>query len=322
MKQTIPLQERHDIVCGTSGISAVVPHSLFPGNPTVTWSDPSCSVQSNGSHFVASIGFHDCGTTVRFTTDTVIFENTLKSNGATTMNPVVDFGESSVYTIPIQCVYQRKENVTGSFFPIRQTTRYFEKRFGHLDLHMEKYTDDKFTRTLTNQRIPLGSDFFVKLTVDHLNRSDLAIKADNCVATPTSSPADSLFFRLLQDGCPSSSAVHLIQSAYNEVRFRMTSFIFRGTGTGLVYIHCEVSVCPASSTECSVGCSNRRKRAASNVHSSHLLSAGPILLVTDEGTPASVIVAAVCAAVAVVATVFAVIGWRRRRDFGKTDILH
>lgn len=288
----------------------------------MTWADPACIVQSNGSHFIANIGFHDCGTTVRFTPDTVIFENTLMSNGVTqTMNPVVDFGESNAYTIPVQCIYQRKENVTGSFFPIKQTSRYFEKRFGHLDLHMEKYTDDQFTQTLTtNQRIPLGSDFFVKLNVDHMNRSDLAIKADNCVATPTSSPADNTFFRLLQDGCPSSSAVHLVHSAYNEVKFRMTSFMFRGATSGLVYIHCEVSVCPASSTECSVGCTNRRRRAVSDVQSSHLLSAGPILLVADEGTSASVIAAAVCAAVAIVATVFAVIGWRKRRGSGESNI--
>ena len=84
--------------------------------------------------------------------------------------------------------------------------------------------------------------------------------------------------------CPASPAVKVYPSAFDEVRFSVRAFEFRTSPGGIVYIHCQVSVCSPTSPQCRVGCAHRHRREVSTEDGgSHLVSGGPYLLVADKG---------------------------------------
>ena len=84
--------------------------------------------------------------------------------------------------------------------------------------------------------------------------------------------------------CPTVKFVHLLPSPAKETRFSLRVFEFTSSRSDVVYIHCQVSVCSTNSSMCATDCSpaNRKKRDLS-LDSSHLLSTGPLMLVTDNG---------------------------------------
>lgn len=85
--------------------------------------------------------------------------------------------------------------------------------------------------------------------------------------------------------CPASPAVKVYPSSFDEVRFSVRAFEFRTSPGGIVYIHCQVSVCSPTSPQCRVGCAHRHRREVSTEDGgSHLVSGGPYLLVADKGT--------------------------------------
>ena len=84
--------------------------------------------------------------------------------------------------------------------------------------------------------------------------------------------------------CPTVKFVHLLPSPAKETRFSLRVFEFTSSRSDVVYIHCQVSVCSTNSSMCATDCSpaNRKKRDLS-LDSSHLLSTGPLMLLTDNG---------------------------------------
>lgn len=307
------LQE--SMICHPNAITIFAPLSLIPVTAEVTWLDPSCHFWSNDSHYFSTVGFHDCGMKAVLSDESVTFENALVVNDVQTISPLVDFGESISFEIPVSCIYPRRENLTTSFYPLRQSRRVFVKRHGHLDMYMNQYSNAEFSQ-VSSQPVPLGSPVFIKFGVEQLNRSELAVMADRCIATPSYSPADTTFYSLIENNCPSSPMVNMYPSTQNEVTFNVRSFMFRSTVPSIVYVHCEVSVCHKSSPGCNRDCRQRRKREVSGKHSSHLLSTGPIYVMadkdSDEGTTGPIIAAVVFAGIAVVAVGIAIIGWRKR----------
>ncbi|XP_076112420.1 oncoprotein-induced transcript 3 protein-like [Mytilus galloprovincialis] len=314
--------ERHDVSCLSDSISVFIPSDLLSHYQT-TWRDPHCQVQDNGTHYVSTISHTSCGTTVIFTKDEVIFENELilhKSGSPSnqTSNDSIDFGSSDSEVIPVQCIYPRRQNISTLYRPAQSTVRFYEKRYGHMDVQLEQYKSGMFVTPLPVRSFPneveINKDMYFILHAMHVNSTDVAVKVDSCVATPSNIPADGRIYQLLDQGCPASPAVKVYPSAFDEVRFSVRAFEFRTSPGGIVYIHCQVSVCSPTSPQCRVGCAHRHRREVSTEDGgSHLVSGGPYLLVADKGgLQVSTVVAGVCASVAVVATVIAIIGWRRK----------
>ncbi|XP_071173130.1 oncoprotein-induced transcript 3 protein-like isoform X1 [Mytilus edulis] len=314
--------ERHDVSCLSDSISVFIPSDLLSHYQT-TWRDPHCQVQDNGTHYVSTISHTSCGTTVIFTKDEVIFENELilhKSGSPSnqTSKDSIDFGSSSSEVIPVQCIYPRRQNITTLYRPAQSKVRFYEKRYGHMDVQLEQYRSSMFVTPLPVRSFPneveINKDMYFTLHAMHVNSTDVAVKVDSCVATPTNMPADGRIYQLLDQGCPASPAVKVYPSSFDEVRFSVRAFEFRTSPGGIVYIHCQVSVCSPTSPQCRVGCAHRHRREVSTEDGgSHLVSGGPYLLVADkDGLQVSTVVAGVCASVAVVATVIAIIGWRRK----------
>lgn len=92
---------------------------------------------------------------------------------------------------------------------------------------------------------------------------------------------DDYIFHLFR--CPKVNFVHLLPSPVNETRFSLSAFEFTSSQSNVVYIHCQASVCLATS-QCTPDCtpSSRSKRDL-NSEPSHLLSMGPLLFVSDKG---------------------------------------
>lgn len=84
--------------------------------------------------------------------------------------------------------------------------------------------------------------------------------------------------------CPVKPVRLLSSPVSQDVKFSFKAFDFRHNSSGFVYIHCEVTVCRTSDSNCMMGCGTRTRRAASvnPFGGSHLLSTGPFILPREE----------------------------------------
>lgn len=203
--------ERHDITCSVDSMSVYVPMSVLSTNDLLTWRDPHCQVSNNGTHFVSTIQHSACGTTVSFNTDEVIFENELIIHKQSPQSLIqlndtaqIDFGLPNNDIVPVRCVYPRNMNVTTSYRPAQSHIRFYEKRYGHLDVVLEQFKTDQFLTELPGRSYPreveLNKDLFFKLRASHVNSSDVALKVDSCIATPSLFPASSQTYELIKQG--------------------------------------------------------------------------------------------------------------------------
>ncbi|XP_046356300.2 ZP domain-containing protein-like [Haliotis rufescens] len=310
-----------------------IPRTLLPTH-NVTLRDPTCVVPSNGTHLVISISFNQCGTTVSFSNDTVVFSNELVATVIQASHPssIVDYGLSKDdQRVSLECVYKRHSSVELDYMPMMRAAHFYEKRYGNLDFAVKHYTDEQFTTEIANTDIPTGvnlnTEIFIDLVVDQHQTKDIGIYVPSCFATPTPSPTDPLFYPLIRSSCPAQADVRRFTAPdINEFRFSFLAFKFTRApmqkphasmpAVPMVYIHCQVSACPRGNCTSSCNSANggRMKRAALG-ESSHLISSGPFYLKTDESTTGySSIVVAVTMSVAVAATVVAmaaIVAWRR-----------
>ncbi|XP_061188906.1 pancreatic secretory granule membrane major glycoprotein GP2-like [Saccostrea echinata] len=318
-------KERSDISCNAENIEIFLPKNLLPVASKVTWLDPNCNIASNSTHYVSTVKHGECGTTVSLTADNVIFENEIRANPLSTTDHLLDFG-TKPYTIPVKCIYPRKEMALSSYKPVKQQVRVYEKRFGHLDIDMRQFETDQFSHALDNSTIPkleLNSDTFIKVELQNFGSADLGIHLDTCIATKTPTPYDNMFIKLIENGCPKVNFVHLLPSSALEARFSLRAFEFTSSQSNIVYIHCQASVCLANSSQCNPDCSSsdRTKRDVSS-GPSHLLSMGPLVLSVESAPSSNLIaniIAGVSVAFAVIAMVIATKEWRKKRTVVVSD---
>lgn len=203
----MPLHERSDLECRADEISIYMPTSLFPASRTMTWRDDSCSISNNGSHYVSVISLSECGSTVQITNESVIFSNeivVLKADDSViNSNSEITHGEDYETVIPVKCVYPRLSNVSSSYIPVKQNVRFVEKRYGDLDVTMKQFEDDSFVACVDQsdypKKVPLNDDVFIRIGMD-LERTDIRVKTDQCIATSLPSPADKKWLPLIQSG--------------------------------------------------------------------------------------------------------------------------
>lgn len=196
-------------------MSVYIPKSLLSTNDVLTWRDPLCPVTNNGTHFISTVQHSGCGTTVSFTTNEIIFENQLAINQQGSQNSLqnivsqnntvlIDFGNQNKEIIPVRCVYPRNMNVSTSYRPAQSHVRFYEKRYGHLDVTFEQFKSDQFITKLPDRTYPreveLNKDMFFKLRATHVNTSDVALKVESCIATPSIFPASGQTYELIKQG--------------------------------------------------------------------------------------------------------------------------
>ncbi|XP_046549436.1 ZP domain-containing protein-like [Haliotis rubra] len=308
-----------------------IPRTLLPTHK-VTLRDPTCVIPSNGTHYIISISFNQCGTTVSFSNDTVVFNNELVATVIQGSNPstIIDYGLSKDdQRVSLECVYKRHTSVDLNYRPLMKAAHFYEKRYGMLDFEIKQFSDEQFNTEIAQTNVPSGvvlnSEIFIDLIVDQRQTSDIGLDVPSCFATPTPSPTDPLYYPLIKSSCPAQTDVRTFTAPnINEFRFSFLAFKFTRAplqkpdaslpAVPMVYIHCQVSACPRGNCSSSCAQGHRAKRAAIQ-DSTHLISSGPFYMKTDESTTGySSIVVAVTMSVAVAATVVAmaaIVAWRR-----------
>lgn len=200
-----PVHERSDIECLHDALSVFIPASLITDGRNVTWREQSCSVTSNGTHYVSSIGLSDCGTTVVLENDTVTYYNELIVHTDTDYayyDSEVIYGNEYDAVIPVECIFPRFSNLSTNYAPVKQNVRFFEKQYGELDVSMQQFDFSDFDTPVsdngTPRKIPLGEDLYFRVGLTH-ESTDLRVVTDQCIATATPNAADSHWRPLIAD---------------------------------------------------------------------------------------------------------------------------
>ncbi|GFO00562.1 hypothetical protein PoB_002706700 [Plakobranchus ocellatus] len=103
--------------------------------------------------------------------------------------------------------------------------------------------------------IPINKELFFEIDVQDRHQTGVAVFVSWCDATPTPDATHPLAYRLVENGCPASAAVHLEPvPSPDRFRFRSQAFHFSGdsNNNNQVYVHCSVKVCPAR--QCQTAC--------------------------------------------------------------------
>jgi len=112
--------------------------------------------------------------------------------------------------------------------------------------------------------LPLGSTLFVGVSVEEIERDRFAVVLENCYATHSANPDDSVRHYLIQNKCPSDRRQVAVSKSGSslEARFSALLFLFQGDYRN-VFLHCSLSLCDKKSPvqSCSPICSGRRRRS-------------------------------------------------------------
>ncbi|XP_074536075.1 zona pellucida sperm-binding protein 4-like [Halichoeres trimaculatus] len=142
--------------------------------------------------------------------------------------------------------------------------------------------------------VKLGLPVYVEVYVLKHENQDLVLLLEDCWATPTKNPHDTLRWNILVQGCPfrsdSQKAVLLPVVSSEEMKhpslhkwmaIKLFSFLKSKSEENLVYLHCAIKICKG--TKCSQSCNNERRKTRWITQRFgqrilyHVVSAGPLL---------------------------------------------
>lgn len=153
----------------------------------------------------------ECGTTVLIENDTVTFSNELIVHKVEDGNRVrhnvgdgsITYGEDYETVIPVKCIYPRYGNVSTEYIPVKQNVRFYEKRYGELDIAMEQFENDQYDQALDTssspRKVPLNDDVFIRVGLN-FKPNNIRVNTDQCIATSTPMPADKNWRSLINSG--------------------------------------------------------------------------------------------------------------------------
>ncbi|CAN0168674.1 unnamed protein product [Lampetra fluviatilis] len=281
-----------ELLCERERMSVRVPRVLMLNytvndmrlnDPTL----PGCSLVDDGDFITFDIGIDDCGTVCQESNSSMIFSQMLT---------LKDHKEGQVITrnfkdieLLLTCVYDKRKKLAISFTPDTSSIFITEKGLGDFIFTIDLFTTDAFALAYRRNDFPVhykrNQEIYLQLTV----KSTLSITlfAENCYATPSGDPSDSIRYDLLKDGCPTDPTWRSYSSFLKKNQFSFTAFNLIGN-FHQVFVHCDVIVCKVGepNTRCQQGClpagggSARRRRSAEEgvVQSEvHTISRGPLV---------------------------------------------
>ncbi|XP_051512461.1 uncharacterized protein LOC127416906 [Myxocyprinus asiaticus] len=249
--------------------------------------NPSCTLDSNGTHVLANISLNACGTMIEEDDLYIIFKNAIISMD----DPNSIITRKHEVEIEFSCRYEKSNNVSLQFTAQRHMTTITEKGFGTLTYRFGLYETADYTLKMDPNTYPveyeLGQMIYMEIeSQSSINNTELFV--DSCIATPFNDPNYQTPYSIIQNGCIVDDTVQFYTSHKPMVRFAMEAFKFIGLHDQ-VFISCSVILCEANNpkTRCSQGCINstvappshhHRKREAPIQTSSHFVSQGPLRL--------------------------------------------
>ncbi|XP_044202247.1 pancreatic secretory granule membrane major glycoprotein GP2-like [Thunnus albacares] len=144
---------------------------------------------------------------------------------------------------------------------------------------MSLFRNSNFTETYPAGRVvlPVGSPLYVGVSVDERDPSFAAVLED-CYATHSSNPDDSVRYSLIQNKCPTDRRqVSVVESgSSSKARFSALFFLLQGEYRD-VFLHCSLSLCDQRGSSCVPPCTRRTHRSVSSSAPMKPLTIGPII---------------------------------------------
>ncbi|XP_032362858.1 uromodulin-like [Etheostoma spectabile] len=141
---------------------------------------------------------------------------------------------------------------------------------------MSLFRTSHYTETYPAGRVtlPVGSPLYVGVSVEERD-SSFAVVLEDCYATQSSNPDDSIQHPLIQNKCPTDrQQVSVIESG-SSLHARFSALLHNDYRD--VYLHCSLSLCERTSFSCVPPCTSRTYRSVSNSDRLSTLSIGPIM---------------------------------------------
>ncbi|KFU86088.1 Zona pellucida sperm-binding protein 3, partial [Chaetura pelagica] len=193
-------------------------------------------------------GLHQCGSTLRVTPDALVYSTSLNYKPVPTGNPLIV--RSSSATIPIQCHYPRRHNVSSNgvkptWAPFHSTLSKEEKLPFSLRLMNGDWSAERVSTVFQ-----LGEVLHFQAAVSTENHVPLRLFVDNCVATPTLGRSSSPQYAFIDfSGCLVDGQLDDATSTFISPRpspgvlqFAVDAFQFAGVSSHLIYITCHLKV--------------------------------------------------------------------------------
>ncbi|CAH1264418.1 OIT3 [Branchiostoma lanceolatum] len=167
-----------------------------------------------------------------------------------------------------------------SDFPVEVCMNLYAQSDFPVEICMNPYAQSDFP-------VVVNDDVYFGISVEAAV-SGLVLFVDNCKATPSSTPGDSIEYYIIQDGCHQDDTLQEFTTASaTSAHYGISAFKFTNESLPFVYLHCDVMVCLENTPDsrCDEGCvsARRRRRTADDgVEERATLVQGPIVLVPDE----------------------------------------
>merc|ERR1712048_1150920 len=162
---------------------------------------------------------------------------------------------------------------------------------GTVTVQMNGYEDNGFTTPITTQSvIQVPNPIFIKLEID-TDATNFNLQLKKCWATPSIDPKDEDSYVFIEDYCGDKAEIAdgnlkvISNSATSEASFQISSFTFTDADSTDMYLHCSTRICDASIDDCSINCSNRRRRSVLRFQPEetklYTMTSGPIHIVRN-----------------------------------------
>ncbi|KAF1394858.1 hypothetical protein PFLUV_G00005500 [Perca fluviatilis] len=216
-----------------------------------------------------------CGNTLRTNSTHAIYSNNLF------IYPMSNTSFIIPVSLPFSCVYplDTDTSLNVAIRPFLPPADGISGSGTKARASMSLFRNSNYTETYPAGRVtlPVGSPLYVGVSVEERDPS-FAVVLDDCYATHSSNPDDSMQHPLIQNKCPTDrQQVSVIESGSSlRARFSALFFLLHNEYRD-VYLHCSLSLCERRSSSCVPPCTSRTYRSVSNSDLLSTLSIGPIM---------------------------------------------
>uniref|UniRef100_A0A096M6E6 Uncharacterized LOC103134143 n=1 Tax=Poecilia formosa TaxID=48698 RepID=A0A096M6E6_POEFO len=275
-------------------------------NPSqLTLADPSCGpVHSDDRYAFFVFAVNSCGTTRKFMTNTMLYENEISLPDELLMKKSPT-SEEPEYHLKISCFYDINTSQAVAFNTRpRRSEPYAENSEGQLQVVMRLALDDSYHAFQNSEDYPIAKylqPLYFEVELLKSTNPLVSLELENCWATQEEDRTSEPRWHLITDGCPNPADPY--QVVYHPVwtdtrvrypshfkRFEIQMFAFadgkNDMSTKVVYlfVHCDVVICDSKNPLgiCGDQCSNPKqttkgqKRDVSQVYGFECVSLGPI----------------------------------------------
>ncbi|XP_039461587.1 alpha-tectorin-like isoform X1 [Oreochromis aureus] len=230
---------------------------------TLHLNDPTCRGQMDELTHMVTFSFNSsnrCGTVVTANNSYIVYQNTIRSQNYS--SDVISRHDQ--VQINFSCVHSQP-NINTATFRIRDCSVAQKISCGvwNYTLIIKAYTDAGQTQVVQlNSEVRLNQRIWVELETNGLDGSMVTVVSDSCWATDQASPTSSPRHDLIINGCanPADPTVAVEENGLGTSSlFSFNMFRFIG-GSGEVYLHCKLHLCPKEDTSCTPNCNAAARR--------------------------------------------------------------